>query len=128
MRVFAYGTLRKGFGNHYIVEPFVESIQPGTIRGTMYHAGYFPYVIQRGEGRVIGEWLSIRPDKEEEALSRMDIMEGYYGEGEWNHYERIWVRDEVNAALEGWVYVAGRHIEPERRYPVVESGDWSRRA
>ncbi len=34
----------------------------------------------------------------------MDILEDYYGPGQSNEYERVWIAD-VNGLREGWVYI-----------------------
>lgn len=127
MRVFCYGTLRKGYPNHRIIKPFVASIEPGVVRGTMHEGPGFPYVVQHGNGVVEGEWVTIRPDSETKALAAMDRLEGYHGADRNNHYDRVMVQDALDSNIEGWLYVAGANLDVHKRYPVILSGDWARR-
>ncbi len=127
MRVFCYGTLRKGYHNHRVIEPYVASIEPGVVRGTMHEGPGFPYVVPCGDGLVHGEWVSIRPGSEAKALSAVDRLEGYHGSGQDNHYDRVMTQDALEPNIEGWLYVAGPDLDVRKRYPVILSGDWTLR-
>ncbi len=127
MRVFCYGTLRRGYPNHWVIKPFVASIELGVIRGTMHDGPGFPYVVQHGNGLVQGEWVSIHPGSESKALSAMDCLEGYRGAGQDNHYDRVLTQDALEPNIEGWLYVAGLGPDVHKRYPVIISGDWAQR-
>lgn len=127
MRVFCYGTLRKGYHNHRVIEPYVASIEPGVVRGTMHEGPGFPYVVPCGGGLVHGEWVTIRPGSEGKAFAAMDRLEGYRGLGQDNHYDRVTVRDALDPNTEGWLYVAGADLDVRKRYPVIVSGDWAQR-
>jgi len=105
--VFVYGTLLVGESNHYVAEPFVLSVQPGEVRGRLYDVGYYPALAlytneheETQESIVVGEWFEVT----EEGLKAMDILEDYYGPGQSNEYERVWISD-VNGSREGWVYI-----------------------
>ncbi|MCY9666039.1 gamma-glutamylcyclotransferase [Paenibacillus alginolyticus] len=105
--VFVYGTLLVGESNYYVAEPFVRSVQPGAVRGRLYDVGHYPSLAlntaedaEAQEGIVVGEWLEVT----EEGLKAMDILEDYYGPGQSNEYERVWITD-VNGSREGWVYI-----------------------
>ncbi len=127
MRFFCYGTLRKGYHNHRVIKPFVVSVEPGVIRGTMHEGPGFPYVVLRGDGLVRGEWMAIRPGSEAKALAAVDRLEGYHGEDRANHYDRVIALDAMDPNIEGWLYVAGADLDIRKRYPVILSGDWARR-
>ncbi|OPH52005.1 gamma-glutamylcyclotransferase [Paenibacillus ferrarius] len=102
--VFVYGTLLVGESNHYVVEPYLLSVTTGAVRGSLYQVGDYPALALPAEPDderiVIGEWLKVT----EEGLSAMDILEDYYGPGQTNEYERVWIRDR-NGLHEGWVYI-----------------------
>lgn len=78
VKVFVYGTLRKGFGNHRLLEhPEVKFIGKDSIRARMYtsHWGY-PYIVfsQSNKDRVIGEVYEV-PYKL--VKGSLDRLEGY---------------------------------------------------
>lgn len=127
MQVFCYGTLRKGYHNHRVIEPFVASIEPGVVLGTMHDGPGFPYVLLHGGGLVHGEWVTIRPGSETKALAAMDRLEGYHGADQKNHYDRVMVQDALDSNIEGWLYVAGPGLDVRNRYLVIVSGDWTQR-
>jgi len=119
--VFVYGTLMVGESNHAVAAPYVLSVQPGAVHGELYHVGAYPALLlsKLAEGeepkRVVGEWLEVT----EEGLAAMDELEDYYGPGEANEYERVWVHD-VNGLREGWVYV----WEDVSGLQAIRSGSW----
>ncbi|MFC5449586.1 gamma-glutamylcyclotransferase family protein [Paenibacillus aestuarii] len=118
--VFVYGTLMVGESNHAVAAPYVVSVQPGAVHGELYNVGAYPALLLiSAEGgklqQVIGEWLEVT----EEGLAAMDELEDYYGPGEANEYERVFVRD-VNGLREGWVYV----WEDISGLKKIRSGSW----
>ena len=75
MKVFVYGTLRKGFGNHSLLYN-ANFVGKATIKAAMYSMGYVPYVsLQTYEENdlVHGEVYEIDKD----TLKRLDRLEGY---------------------------------------------------
>ena len=90
MKVFVYGTLKKGFGNHALLET-AKFIKEATTDGqfVMYER-WFPYIIpvhyplsdeeSRAAGRVVGEVYEIN----EGHLADLDGLEG-----EGYFYERV---------------------------------------
>ncbi|TVY05506.1 gamma-glutamylcyclotransferase family protein [Paenibacillus cremeus] len=120
--VFVYGTLLVGQSNHHVVAPYLLSVRAGAVRGFLYDYGTYPgLVLSDAENclPVEGEWLLVTP----EGLERMDELEDYYGPGQLNDYERVWVRDARDEGLEGWVYV----WEDSRGCPLIPGGSWRRR-
>jgi len=78
--VFVYGTLRKGFGNHRLLEhPQVEFVCEDSIRAKMYtaHWGY-PFIVfsQSNKDRVVGEVYEVPYSL---VINRLDHLEGYQG-------------------------------------------------
>ncbi|WP_248930153.1 gamma-glutamylcyclotransferase family protein [Paenibacillus hamazuiensis] len=117
VNVFVYGTLLTGESNHRIAAPYVYAVKPGAIRGTLYDVGPYPALVLDAEGsRIDGEWLTVTPD----GLAEMDELESYYGPGETNEYERVWVQDIEDGSKEGWVYV----YTDSRGLPRIREGSW----
>lgn len=124
--VFVYGTLRTGQNNHQLIAPYVESISEASITGELYQLPYgYPAVIN-GCGLVRGELIKFNDLKA--ALCVMDILEGYRGPGQNNHYDRI----EVSAQLpSGDALACLVYVYPEERRSwlnatssPIEGGDW----
>ncbi|WP_284641585.1 gamma-glutamylcyclotransferase family protein [Paenibacillus silviterrae] len=119
LRVFVYGTLLTGETNHHVVSPYLLSVRPGAVRGKLYDAGEYPALVLSGpeiRETVLGEWLVVT----EEGLAAMDQLEEYYGAGCSNDYERVWIRDNREEELEGWVYV----WMDSRGCSCIPSGSW----
>ena len=72
MNVFVYGTLKKGHGNHRLLENS-RFIGEDSITGfDMYSTGGFPAVIP-GDGVVFGELYEVTPEE----LESLHRLEGY---------------------------------------------------
>jgi gamma-glutamylcyclotransferase (GGCT)/AIG2-like uncharacterized protein YtfP len=85
-KVFVYGTLKRGLGNHRIVGRHVRSVRNAVMRGWMYNLGYYPAVVS-GSGIVHGQVLEL--ENPEKAFRAMDILEGYIEPGHpRNLYDR----------------------------------------
>lgn len=90
IKVFVYGTLLEGFGNHRLLKYSKKINKVASIRGfTMYKDyGAFP-VIQPSHGdkgeRVFGELYEI----DDVTLQGLDLLEGYVEGRDGNLYERI---------------------------------------
>jgi len=116
MNVFVYGTLLTGESNHHIAAPHTKAVIPGTVRGRLYDIGTYPALVLSGDGAdVPGEWISVS----EEGLQAMDELEEYYGPGQMNVYERVWIKDAYGPA-EGWVYV----WPSSAGYPEIACASW----
>lgn len=128
--VFVYGTLRKGQGNRRIIEEFIVNARPGTVGAVLFDNGSFPYAILSEDHVAVGEWITFDKVDQIEVMHRLDRLEGYRGDGESNHYDRVMVRD-LSQDIEGWMYVVtvnsprGKRIAEQ--YPLIASGDWSKR-
>ncbi len=114
LRVFVYGTLRKGQYNHYLLNK-ARFIKDTRVDGfQMYSRGFFPFLYE-GEGSIIAELYEIN----QRIFFSLDLLEGYP-----HHYQRKIVSD-VNGD-EAWIYYfENRNNE---RYmsngSYIESGDW----
>jgi gamma-glutamylcyclotransferase (GGCT)/AIG2-like uncharacterized protein YtfP len=82
MRVFVYGTLKKGMSNHSLIEPYISKITPTGVRGWLVDLGAFPAMIP-GQGLVLGEMIEFLQGNEKDAFQVMDLLEGvrYDGKG-----------------------------------------------
>jgi len=100
--VFVYGTLKRGFGNHHLVED-AEEILEATTPGVLYDLPYgFPAMVlpedaprnQSDESPLVHGELCIYPEDElPEILRRLDFLEGYYpNRPESSLYLRILVK------------------------------------
>lgn len=115
IRVFVYGTLKKGFGNHRYLESskFLGRVQ---VRGNMYSLGGFPVVVLTGKGTVHGEIYEVS----KETLANLDRLEGYP-----SFYNRKQVV--TSNGMLAWVY----HMSNEKvkdhypNSPPVKGGDWT---
>ena len=119
-RVFVYGTLLVGEQNHHIAAPYIRHIQPGKVKGRLYHVGMYPALVVEEEGEVIGEWFTVT----EEGLKAMDEFEEYEEGGQNNEYERAWVKD-IEQPIEGYVYIYPK--DKVANLPVIPSGSWRHR-
>jgi len=114
-RVVVYGSLKRGFGNHRLLET-AEFVGPCVFRGTMYSLGGFPAVSLHGDTQIVGELY----DVDDATLSRLDGLEGFRGHGERNWYEREKIETNKGPA---WVYTQDADQQLSS-YPIVKSGVW----
>jgi gamma-glutamylaminecyclotransferase len=109
-RVFVYGSLKRGSGNHRILE---GSLYYGhaLILGTMYDYGAFPAVDLAGRSNVHGEVYEVSAA----TLDRLDSLEGHP-----HFYQRTRVR--MSTGDEAWVYSMTTEKLTAKR--VIASGNW----
>uniref|UniRef100_A0AAU6VZP5 Gamma-glutamyl cyclotransferase n=3 Tax=unclassified bacterial viruses TaxID=12333 RepID=A0AAU6VZP5_9VIRU len=114
--VAVYGSLRQGMGNHRLLENAEFLCRTVTSEPyAMYSLGGFPKVALNGEkmAPIVVELYSC----DEATMARLDRLEGYYGEGQRNFYDRSTIQTECGK--DALIY----HIEGAASNPV-ESGDW----
>jgi gamma-glutamylcyclotransferase (GGCT)/AIG2-like uncharacterized protein YtfP len=129
---FVYGTLRTGHSNHAIVEDLLAGARDALLPGHQLYARHLPYVSPADEADAIvtGELLLIRPDGYQEALRRLDRLEGYRPGDPGSLYTRERCRalalgdDGEWHAHDAWVYLAGARFDCSPRW-AVPSGDWA---
>jgi len=113
MRVFVYGTLLAGFGNHKALMQDATFLGKTTTKGKMYSAGGFPMVVRDDDERSIihGEVYEV----DDETARQLDRLEGH---------PRWYCREPVPTEHgEAWIYLMpAKSIR--RDQPLVESGDW----
>ena len=111
-RVFVYGTLKRGYGNHQLLAVGrAHFLGTDTIEGSMHDLGAFPAVSLEGCGTVYGEVYVVS----DETLRALDRLEGTPG-----FYQRT--RVSMSSGLEAWVYVMGSEKLATRM--VIASGRW----
>ena len=116
VNVFVYGTLMKGYRNHYLIEE-QKFIGAGQISGfEMYHVHSFPGIIE-GNGLVQGELYQI----DESLICVLDQLESV-----GNLYDRkeveVTTLDRISKA---WIYTWLRPIE--RHMDKVKTMPWKPR-
>lgn len=111
-RVFVYGTLLAGEGNHHLLRAatFVDSARTEA-RFRMMGMGAFPAIVPDGSTAIVGEVYEV----DGETLARLDSLEGHPG---W--YTRTAIP--LDGAAEAQAYLL-RPTQVTRR-KVIPSGDW----
>ena len=119
MRIFVYGSLRRGFGNHSLLHD-AKFIGDGWVPGfTMYSLGAYPMCTD-GVGAVFAEAYEI----DDKILSRLDALEGYPA-----FYNRKQVMAEISYPdspsylhfVRGWIYYGRQQLPKDR---IVKTGKW----
>ena len=73
MKVFVYGTLKKGFGNHYLLSNSKLLGDSYTKQAyDLYNLGYYPAMTDNGNYIIKGELYEVDKD----TLYRLDMLEG----------------------------------------------------
>ncbi|MEM7409129.1 MAG: gamma-glutamylcyclotransferase family protein [Myxococcota bacterium] len=115
MKIFVYGTLRRGAPMHGLLEGRVRFLGAGSVAGRLLDLGAFPGLVPpEAEGdRVEGELFAI---VEGEAESLLDAADRYEGET----FRRSWEAVEGPAGPEeAWLY----WYIGERTGPELDPGD-----
>lgn len=122
-RVFVYGTLMSGEENHHILKDRSKLLGEGVISGTIYEMpGNYPALIE-DEGIVRGELFEF---EDEDVLKQLDRIEGYYGKGKKNLYDRE-RRDIIMADgkfIECWVYIYRNKETAKKKGAFIPGGNW----
>lgn len=115
--LFVYGTLKRNFGNHRVLEEG-EYLQDGRISSgkfTMLDLGAFPALVQDKEGTDIhGELYRVNT----QSLRSCDWLEGYPS---FYNREVVDVNLSVGNTVKAWVYFLS---EPRGVSNSIESGEW----
>lgn len=115
MRIFVYGTLRKGGSNFGLMKD-ANFIAKGTVGGVLLDYGGYPALVSRPHGYTLvhGEIY----DVDAPTLARLDKMEGHP-----HYYRRTMLAVNLGSAH---TYPADTYVpvKPDLSAPVIESGDW----
>ncbi len=123
VRVFVYGTLKMGFPLFFhegLMANRVEAF-PARIRGELYDLGLFPALRLNSDDAVAGEVHVFK--NPEETLEILDEMEGYFGPGQVNNYNRREV-DAVSAERERITCFTYEYAEDLPKEYKIEDGRW----
>lgn len=119
MKVFVYGTLLSGEGNHSLLRGARLLGQDETHEGyMMYHLGGFPGVVpSEGNETVKGEVYEINPA----ILERLDGLEGV------NHHAPelgLYRRETITTQKGHEVFIYIFNKMSRASYQVIETGSW----
>lgn len=107
--VFVYGSLKKNYPNHYLLETsdkVSDFVTPPDY--TMYSLGGFPAIVKGGDTPITGEVYSV----DDKTFARLDVLEGY---------PHFYNREKINTDHgEAWIYFLEDHYGDK----VVENGIW----
>ena len=118
--VFVYGTLKKGYNLHQVLEGSYSFGAGRLYDHFIYHLGSFPGISpEKNAGPVIGEVYEVTLD----VMETLDMVEG---EGSLYHRRLVPVEIHVGVrrcTVQAWAYIyAGRPLSDQR----IESGEWIR--
>jgi gamma-glutamylaminecyclotransferase len=110
--VFVYGTLRRGEGNHRLLEhvKLLASVKTAPIY-TLISLGGCPGLLANGKTAITGELYEV----DTSTLARLDELEGHP-----RLYQRSAVEIEDHPSAVAYFLPATRYASS----PVIESGDW----
>jgi len=118
-KVFVYGTLRKGEGNHHYLKEAEQIEKRAWVYGKLYDTGYgYPGLIPDPRCKVFGEIFLI----DDEEFKKLDLLEDYKEGAADNLYTRMIYQ--VHGEKEGhhaWVYIYEQKVNENM---LIESGDW----
>lgn len=128
MKIFVYGSLRKGFFNfNKYINTSAKKIELGEVKGMLYAINDKEYpALLEGEGSVIGEIITV----ENCNLNDIDTMENYFGENNpQNEYNKI--KKEIKNLETGEIEILDVYVynttNPSFSYDnltFIPSGDW----
>lgn len=116
-RVFVYGTLRRGEGNHRLL---VGARFVGEARTepsfTLCDLGAYPAMLEGGATSIVGEVYEV----DERTLDALDRLEGHP-----RYYRRAPIALADGESVEAYLLPADRAWGPTR---TIDGGDWRMRA
>ncbi len=110
MRVFVYGTLKKGFHNAFYLQDarFLGEFTTDPVY-SMYNFGTYPAVSELGKTAIAGEVYEIS----ESLLESIDRLEWYP-----EFYQRVMIQTSFG---EAWMYVVSEQLCVDK---ITISGSW----
>jgi gamma-glutamylaminecyclotransferase len=112
VRLFVYGTLLSGEGNHRVLRGArLLGMRRTEPRYTLVSLGAFPALLQGGTSSIAGEVYEV----DDATLAAVDRLEGHP-----HLYRRTAVSLLGGERVDGYVLARARRDRP----PVIKSGDW----
>jgi gamma-glutamylcyclotransferase (GGCT)/AIG2-like uncharacterized protein YtfP len=119
-KVFVYGSLLRGEGNHKLLRNSELLGETTTPEGFgIIDLGWFPGAIRTEKGKVVGEVYEV----DDETLNRLDSLEGYNRRDPLEGlYNRIEIDTEYGTA---YMYLYNDRFMI-RHMPTIEEGNWKK--
>ncbi len=120
--VFVYGTLRRGFHNHRLLQHAeclgeAQTVEAYVLRS---RAGGIPFVGRDlALSSIHGELFRI----DERTLAQLDRLEGYRPEA---HESSWYQRERIEVRCNGQRHTAWIYFNSDVTQPIVPHGDWAR--
>ena len=120
MKVFVYGTLKRGFGNHVLLAGRAKLVEDqDAILGKMVSLGGFPGWLGPGEGFTYGETYEVPEEHRASVLRDLDRLEGYRdGDPASSFYIRTQV--ETSRGHTAFAYKYNGRIYDDERESFIE--------
>ncbi|RUM61568.1 MAG: gamma-glutamylcyclotransferase [Persephonella sp.] len=109
--IFVYGTLRKGFGNHYLLENAKFIGEGFTKEKYSLYATGIPYVVKKPLTKIKGELYEV----DNLTLEEIDYLEGH---------PHFYERELIDVIVNNKIYKAWIYFYPEPRGHLIKSGDY----
>lgn len=91
---FVYGTLKVGGALSHRFDEFRETCVDGRLLNySIYDLGWFPGILDDGDGEVFGEIHTYSPENYKDVLNTFDAIEGY---SEHNSSRSLYIRKVLN--------------------------------
>lgn len=114
-RVAVYGTLKRGFSNHHLLQHADYLGEAVLTDITLYDLGWFPAARLEPSRGVRVEVFDI----DESTLEALDQLEGYHS---WQPEHSFYQRHQLSTPLGMvWVYIYNR---PVQGLEVITKGEW----
>ena len=119
MKLFVYGTLRKGEENAFLLKNATCLLESCWTNGQLYDTGEgYPAMVPSNNHRTIGELYEVS----NEQLKLLDELEEYEEGSSTNLYNRVNLEiNSINESVFANVYIAN---QPFLLQNSVENGDW----
>ncbi len=116
-KVFVYGTLKKGQGNHEYYLRYAKPLGAARIEGLMFHLGGCPAInLTEAFTSIFGEVYEVLWDD----ILHLDMLEGVAN----GFYTRIEARVEPHGVV--WMYIFPHHKAAAQEW-IIPGGNWTGR-
>ena len=105
-RLFVYGTLKPGQSRWPALAPFVDPLEPvvaAEVDGQLWATPWDWPALTAGSGTVRGVLVTLHPDRVEDALARLDAIEGV----DTGLFERVTVKTRAGRVCSIYLWPKG---------------------